>query len=312
MSQDSIVALTAILPQIFSPEELRAWLPRIPDGDRIVGNLPGGTAASSHLFYSAVDILRRYGLLAVSEFWDPLEEAAPFALKEKVRELRSKFGVVATALPPPRPTPSSGQGAASAAPITVVLVSASPEPEVRVRVDVEFRDIIAKVRSSPARDQIHFEQVQAARFEDLRAALIAHKPHVLHISSHGEEDGSLRLEARDSRGSQGISKRRLLGLLTELNDNLRLVVVNACHSEVLARDLPPAIDVAIGMNTAVADTAAIDFAVSFYEVLADGRSVEKAFKVALSSLEDGDHEVPQLFPSADQDPQKKRQTTLLP
>jgi hypothetical protein len=305
MNQAAVRALLELLPRIFSPEELRQWIPDLPDGDRITAILPGGIVGPAQLFFAAVDTFKRYGLLGLPEFWDPLERSAPMAHKAGVRELRARFGVPSGQSPAPR------EASAFPAVITVMLVSASPESADRIRVDSEFRDIIDKVQGTPARGRIRFEQINAARFGDLRAALLRHEPHVLHISSHGEPDGSLLLEASDASGSHRISKRRLVDLFTELNDNLRLVIVNACHSEALVREIPPAIDLTIGMNTAVADQAARDFAASFYETLGYGKSVEKAFKVALASVEDGDEDVPQLFPTRDDDTGKKRQLVLI-
>ena len=195
--------------------------------------------------------------------------------------------------------------------ITVLLVAASPIPGVRSRAAKEFRRIIDGVSCTPAKDLIHFKEVQAARFSSLRTALLAYEPHVLHISSQGQEDGSLRFEP-DESGRDTVSKKQLLKLLETLNDNLRLVFFNAWHSLVLARDLPPIIDLALGMNSTIPDGDAIDFAVSFYETLAYGKPVERAFNTALSSLRDGDDELPVLFPIIENDRENKRKQILVP
>ncbi len=103
-------------------------------------------------------------------------------------------------------------------------------------------------------------------------------------------------------------KAKLLRLLKALRDNLRMVVFNACYSLAVIRDIPPTIDLAIGMSDAVQDLDAIKFATAFYEALGYGRTVENAFELATIDL---DEEVQQLFPSADQDPAKKRQLVLV-
>lgn len=316
MNQAAIRDLLDLLPLIFTPEDLRQWIPDLPDGTRIVNALPGGAVAPANYFFAAVDTFRRYGLLAIPEFWDPLEEIAPMARKPRVRELREKFGVTAapskpSSAPPPQPSAPPQPAASQPAKITVALVSASPEREMRIRVDRESQRIIEKVATTPARDRIRFEHANAARFEDLRAVLLRYQPHVLHISSHGQPDGSLLFEARDGSGGQAVSKRQLLGLLAALNDNLRIVVVNACYSQELARDIPPNIDVAIGMHTAVEDETAIEFAASFYESLGYGKTIEKAFKIGLASLADDAENIPALFPPADQDPDHKRKLVLI-
>lgn len=194
--------------------------------------------------------------------------------------------------------------------LRVLMVSASPENQVRLRVDQEFHQIIARVRATRHRDRFHFEQVQAVQFEHLRTALMEYQPHILHLSAHGDLDGSLVFEG-DADGARTVPRSKIIRLLESLRDDLRLVVVNACHSQALARELAPAVGVAIGMSDAVRDAAAIAFAVAFYEGLGFGKSVEKAFDVALIGLDERDEAVPRLFPPAAVDPQSRRGRPLL-
>ena len=169
---------------------------------------------------------------------------------------------------------------------------------------------IDQVRASRYRDRFEFQQVQAATYGNLRTSLMEHQPHVLHISAHGTPAGELVFEA-DGDGSRVVPKKNLIRLLKGLRDRLRLVFLNACHSQEIARDIPPAIDLAIGMNDDIADAAALRLSVAFYEALAYGRTVENALDVALSDLDGDDDAIPQLFPPEDQDPDKKRQSVLL-
>lgn len=340
MNQAQIRALTELLPKIFvtPPTDLIAWLPSIPDGDRIVSNLPGRDVPPSELFFKTADILRRYGLLGIPEFWNELEAQAPYAHKATVRELRGQFGVAAATNPAPAqptaPTPTAPTVTApsSSSPIVVLLVSASPDTHERIRVDKEFRTIIDKIRGTKFRELFKVVQISATRFEDLQTALHEHSPHILHISSHGNESGALRFEAGDN-GSGLVSKKRMLRLLKALSDNFRAIIVNACHSSALICDIPAEIGVpAIGMNTAVADSAAIAFSSSFYESLSFGKSIEKAFDVALSNIEDAESDevdpdddddadpaaeaaeqpdIPELFPPADNDPKNLRKLVLV-
>ncbi len=328
MNQAAIRALTELLPKIFvtPPTDLIAWLPSIPDGDRIVSNLPGRDVPPSELFFKTTDILRRYGLLGIPEFWNELETQAPYAHKATVRELRAQFGVAAaTSSQPATPTHATPTVAAvsSSSPIVVLLVSASPDSHVRIRVDKEFNKIIAKIRGARFRELFKVIQIQAARFEDLQTALHEHAPHILHISSHGTDSGALRFETGDN-GTGLVSKRRVLRLLKALSDSFRVIIVNACYSSALVRDIPTDIGVAaIGMNTAVEDSAAIAFSSSFYESLSFGKSIEKALEIAMSNIEDAesddddadtadaDTDIPELFPPADNDPIGLRKLVLV-
>lgn len=190
------------------------------------------------------------------------------------------------------------------------MVSANPEVGQRLRVDREFRDIIGRVRGSRYRDRFKFVQVQAASFADLRTALMEHEPQVLHISSHGMEDGSLVFEISAGE-ARVVGKKGLLRLLEALSEHLRLVMLNACFSHTIAGEIPPTIDLAIGMNDKVVDQAAIDFGVAFYEALGFGKSVETAFKLAVAGLGELDDEIPRLFPPTAADAQGKRKLKLL-
>lgn len=194
--------------------------------------------------------------------------------------------------------------------VTVLMVSASPDIQVRLRVDHEFREIIARMRSTRHRDQFRFEQVQAVRFDDLRTALMEYQPQVLHISSHGKSDGALIFEG-DNESICEASARNILQLLTSLRDNLELVVINACDSHELARSLSSTIGVAVGMNDKINDATAIRFAVALYEGLGFGKAIETAFNIAVAGLEAAEADIPVLFPLAADDPQRRRSKILL-
>jgi len=208
-------------------------------------------------------------------------------------------------VPPPTPVP-----AGSPSVLTIMFASASPVEAVRLRVDKEFRQVVDKLRGARHRDRVRVVQISALRFEDLRTALMEHEPQVLHLSCHGEPDGSLKFESGTEDGAQTVSKKKLLKLLRALGSSLRLVVFNACHSAQIACDVPPTIGLSIGMNKAIFDSEAVEFSVAFYEALAFGKTVQTAFDTAIASLEEDD-EVPELFPTADQDPENKRQKPLV-
>jgi hypothetical protein len=84
---------------------------------------------------------------------------------------------------------------------------------------------------------------------------------------------------------QMISKSALVRVLSSCNEgNLRLVVLNACHSRPQAEALTTVVDCVVSMNRTITDRAAIKFAASFYGALAFGRSVQKAFEQGIARL----------------------------
>lgn len=280
-------ALEKLLLSLFSADELRRWLRFLPDGEGIVGRLPGPTASPAQLAHDAVEVLDRDGRIADASFWDRLVGERP-RRKGDIDGVRALFGASTTT-----PTTAGPTSGAATDVVTVLMVSASPDVGDRLRVDREFRDIINRVRGSRHRDRFKFVQVQAASFADLRTALMEHEPHVLHLSSHGLDDGSLVFES--SAGEPQITRKKsLLRLLEALRERLRLIVVNACFSDAVAGDIPPTIEAAVGMTDAVADTAAIEFGVAFYEALGFGKPVATAFKAAVAGLDDSQSEIPKL------------------
>lgn len=299
--------LANLLLSLFSADELRRWLRYLPGGDGLSGRLPGVNASPASLASEAVAELERDGMID-EVFWGRLIEERP-RRKADIDKVKGQIAAsvtpgVAVAAPISKPVSQSTPET-----ITVLLVSASPKGPVRLRVDSEFRDVIARMRATKHRDRFNFVQLQAARFDDLRTALLEHQPRVLHISAHGDEDGNLSFEGK-GEAAQLVSQRQFTKLLAAV-EGLGLVVLNACHSSVLAGKLPEVSGLAIGMSDAIADTAGIEFAVAFYEALGFGKSVDAALKLAVAGLDEAEEDLPQLFPSAAEDTGQRRKAPLI-
>lgn len=58
-----VKSLTAFFTVSFSPDELRRELGYLPEGRRIVNNLPGSGVAASELYFRAAEVLHRYGMV---------------------------------------------------------------------------------------------------------------------------------------------------------------------------------------------------------------------------------------------------------
>jgi hypothetical protein len=65
---------------------------------------------------------------------------------------------------------------------------------------------------------------------------------------------------------------------------IRVVVLNACYSEVQARAIVNEIDFVVGMSDSIGDDAARVFAAAFYRGLAFGKSVRTAFELGINEL----------------------------
>lgn len=171
-----------------------------------------------------------------------------------------------------------------ATPKTILIAAANSSNDTRLRLDVEVRDIREGLRLAKHRDQFVLEQQWATRVRDLRRAIQDHQPTIVHFCGHGAGDKGLVLEDNDGK-SQLVSTEALANFFELFSDEVECVVLNACFSEVQAKEIVKHIPYVIGMSEAIGDKAAIEFAVAFYDSLASGKDYEKAYKFGCSAIE---------------------------
>ncbi|MGK3967616.1 CHAT domain-containing protein [Sorangium sp. So ce118] len=162
--------------------------------------------------------------------------------------------------------------------------AANPHWTDRLRLDREVRQIEAGIRSSRYREAVTLVSRWAVRPDELQQALLDVEPDIVHFSAHGTADEELVLDHHDSRG-RPVHKGALASLFAILKDRIRVVVLNTCHSKPQAAAIAEHIDCAIGMNRALGDRAAIEFAAAFYQAVGYGRSVQSAFDLARNALQ---------------------------
>ncbi|MHC5054114.1 MAG: CHAT domain-containing protein [Planctomycetota bacterium] len=179
----------------------------------------------------------------------------------------------------------------------MLLLLACPDDQLRVRLDKEHREIEEKIRRSEHRDDIALECRQAVRPGDLSQALLDVNPDVVHFSGHGGVDSTVVVE-NELGVTQTIQPEAFVGLFELVAETVSCVIINACHSKSLAEHLGKHIEHVVGMADAIADDAAIAFAVGFYKALGAGKSFPEAFQfgkveIGLCGLDGSD--VPVLF-----------------
>jgi WD40 repeat protein len=203
--------------------------------------------------------------------------------------------------------------------IKVLLFAANPRGTAPLDLPREFREIDEEVRRAAYRDKVELILVPGTRPVDLLRKLNENQPQVIHLSGHGNPDeiiletGDEEAEAPGRSGTttgstddrnmdrvrpdaadderarrslpQVLSKSALVSVLRSCDEgNLRLVVLNACHTRSQAEALTKVVDCVVSMNRSISDGAAIKFAASFYGALAFGRSVQKAFDQGVARL----------------------------
>lgn len=206
------------------------------------------------------------------------------------------------ATPPPLaspaaiPAPLEPAAEVSAPILRILFLGANPSNAPALRFDQEVREIDLALRQSEFRDRVDLRQHLAIRPTDLQAALLRHRPQIVHFSGHGETDGlCFEDETGQMRAVSGSVLARILGVFKK---QIRCVVLNACYTQAQAELIAREIDCVIGMSTAIGDRASLRFASAFYQALAFGSSVETAFQLGCAQIDLdglGEGDTPQLI-----------------
>lgn len=165
----------------------------------------------------------------------------------------------------------------------VLFLAANPQSINTLRLDEEIRAISEKIRLSNKYNILHLVSAWAVRPDDLLQKLNEHRPNIVHFSGHGSQIGEIIL-VDDNGLPKHVGAAALEALFQVLKDNIQVVILNACYSQVQAEAITKIIDCVVGMESTIGDKAAITFASSFYRAIGFGRSVKEAFeqgKVAL-------------------------------
>jgi hypothetical protein len=182
--------------------------------------------------------------------------------------------------------------------VRVLYLAASPSDVDRTRWEEGFREIEDACLRSRNAARFQLENRFAVRHKDIGQALIDTAPHVVQFSGHGL-DGGLYVESVLGR-RQAIAAEGVVELFRVNAGSVHCVILGACHSMPLARDLARHIEYVVGMDGEIDSRSMINFSIGFYQVLAAGGPVEKAFEnglayIAMQSHKNEDRLVPRLF-----------------
>jgi CHAT domain len=196
---------------------------------------------------------------------------------------------------------------------TILIFAANPQATSQLRLDREVRDITEALKLSVHRDNFALDARWAVRSRDMQRALLEKNPRIVHFCGHSEGHSSLISEAKDPQNvdrklvavtEASITTNIAEGLVLEdeagqaklvdgaslaslfklFADRVECVILNSCFSQVQAEAIAEYIPYVVGMNQAIGDKAAIEFAVGFYDALGAGRSVEFAYELGCSAI----------------------------
>jgi hypothetical protein len=167
--------------------------------------------------------------------------------------------------------------------LDVMFVAANPVALPELQLSAEARRIEDKLRGTPGEHRIDVRWCWGAGPESLIDMLYRGVPDVLHFAGHGGSNGAMLLQTVDGT-AHPVAPEALAALLGARPQRPRVIVLNACHSVVMARTLLPLVDAVIGMRAAVEDAAARAFAVEFYRAIGHEYPIKMAFDAARAAL----------------------------
>lgn len=168
--------------------------------------------------------------------------------------------------------------------VKILYLASNPERVAPLKLDEEIRSITQRIRAADHRDRLDIESLWAVRPEDLLQGLLEHKPQIVHFSGHGSQTGEIILMDKN-RQVKPVSAKALESLFTALAGNVRVVVLNACYTEIQAAAISEVVDCVVGMSNAVGDDAAVAFAAAFYQGIGFGHSIGRAFDLGKAAIE---------------------------
>ena len=104
----------------------------------------------------------------------------------------------------------------------------------------------------------------------------AHAPHVLHISAHGNEDGTIELAHSHADRPSCCTKDELAEVLSTC-ESIALVILDCCYGRVGAEKLEKTVPALIASRGKIREPYPAAFSLSLYPSLAAGKSIEAAF-----------------------------------
>ena len=179
-------------------------------------------------------------------------------------------------------------------------------PHEQLQIPRELKGITDAVALGRLGNMFDFAQaVYEASIDDVIACRL-YRPAIVHIVGHGKERSLVLVRDRDLLVEMTpLDLGQAETLFSNFDPQVQLVVFNTCQSLELAQHLTGrgVVDIAIGVKGLISDDHAVQFAKSFYRLLADGENVKRAFDLAGLHLGSADAAArPQLRAAAGVDP----------
>jgi hypothetical protein len=206
------------------------------------------------------DEVRRRGIIShlvrlTSEIEEAFNSGAPYDSKQKIKLVQ--------VLEPVQIEPMDL--------IRIVVVSANPKDTFPLNLGEELKRIKQGINKGRYKERFAEPDIcYATQFPDLIEALVSVRPHIVHFTGHGDDDGGVVLQ--DFSGESlplSIEQTKSLFELVKSRAPLKSVVFNICHSAKQLETMAKVVDYVIGWDGAVEDSKALYFSENFYRTLAN-------------------------------------------
>ncbi len=187
---------------------------------------------------------------------------------------------------------------------TILFLAANPTDTAKLQLDREFIQVLKNLEDKKVAYDLRSEFAVTPSL--LQSALLKYRPRIVHFSGHGDGGNGDVPKSGDTRAAGKLPPNQA-GIVLQTPDGksqlvsgaalanlfkvclrifkLEVVLLNACSSEEQALAIfNIGVPYVIGMNTAVKDSAAIQFSAKFYEGLASEGDVEIAFELAKAGV----------------------------
>lgn len=165
----------------------------------------------------------------------------------------------------------------------VLYVGSKPTGDADLNLTREITELQRRFGAASA-EPVIFNILPDIKVETLPGELGKFRPDILHIASHSDKE---ELSLSDEAGNQVKVTAKMLSVFLPPMRPPRIVYLNSCNSEQIARELAEdkATAMAIGSTAPISNRAARASAVAFYECLLAGLSIGRAYATAKGMLE---------------------------
>jgi len=158
----------------------------------------------------------------------------------------------------------------------VFYIGSSPSDQTWIRIDKEFSKL-----QKASKNKIRFITEFGSLLGEVTDRILDISPNIIHFSGHGTDSGELIFEDKDGKSRPvdiELLDRLFSYLVSAEKQNIRCVVLNACHSDYLAISIAKYVDFVIGVHNSIEDEVATQFSIGFYLGISNGMSLQKAFE----------------------------------